>query len=235
MNENNFDNSDKKTKIGDKKDRSIFNRIFLWLSSFLIIILAVWGILKIAGSLSPNNESIENLPILEQDWIKGNKNSRVVLIEYSDFECPACAMYASIVNQIVKEFGDKIVLAYRHFPLKDKHKNAELAAYFTEAAGRQGKFWEMHDVIFEKQAEWAEKNNAEDLFIEYAKKLSLDVNLLNKDINSEEIKNKVDNDFKSGISAKVNYTPTLFLNGKKISPESYEDFKNIISQAIGNN
>ncbi|MEK7508222.1 MAG: thioredoxin domain-containing protein, partial [Patescibacteria group bacterium] len=87
-------------------------------------------------------------------WMKGNPSALVTLVEYSDFQCPACGSYYPIVKRIMAEFGDRINLTYRHFPLRRIHESADLAARASEAAGNQGKFWEMHDMLFENQARW---------------------------------------------------------------------------------
>ena len=206
---------------------------------FGIIIAVIIGGFVFVGVKFGKNSGFEAsvLPvnaISDSDWIKGNKESKITLIEYSDFQCPACVSYYPIIKQVIDSYGDKLVFAYRHFPLS-QHKNAELAAITAEAAGRQGKFWEMHDAIFNNQKEWSENSNAKELFIKYAGDISLNIEQLKSDMTSEELKNKVKSDLNSGISAGVNSTPTFFLNGKKISPQSYEDFKNIIEQSNSSN
>lgn len=93
--------------------------------------------------------------ISPDDWVQGDRNSKVVLIEYSDFQCPACAAYFPIIKQLNEEFDGKIAFVYRHYPLVNIHPYAEPMARAAEAAGKQGKFWEMYDMIFSKQAEWS--------------------------------------------------------------------------------
>ncbi|OGF63404.1 hypothetical protein A2926_03960 [Candidatus Giovannonibacteria bacterium RIFCSPLOWO2_01_FULL_44_40] len=176
-----------------------------------------------------NNSTASALDaVSEQDWWKGNKNAQIVLIEYSDFQCPACAIYYPLVNKLSEELGDKISFVYRHFPLK-QHQNAEPAAWAAEAAGRQGKFWEMHDLIFENQKIWSDQKNAEELFIKYAEALSLDMAKFKEDVGSKEINEKVESDYQSGLRAGVDSTPTFFLNGKRIqNSQNYEEFKNAV-------
>ena len=129
--------------------------------------------------------------------------------------------------------GAQVRFAYRHFPLP-QHKNAKLAATVAEAAGKQDKFWEMHDLIFQNQSDWSEEKNAAVIFAKYAQDLGLDLAQFQTDIASEEIKAKIENDYKSGVKAGVNSTPTFFLNGKKINnPRNYDEFKNAIEQALG--
>ena len=224
-------NNKQKDKNGKRK---LSQRIILWASAAVIIIAAVWGLLKITNNLSPASQSL-NMSASNSDWIRGNRNAKVILIEYSDFECPACAMYAPMLDRLAEEFGDKIALFYRHFPLKMIHKDAELAARAAEAAGRQNKFWEMHDMIFKNQDEWAGGGGAKNFFIKYADTLNLNAEQFKNDINSKEVKNKVNNDYQSGLAAGIDYTPTFFLNGQKITPKNYEDFRRIIGEAIRQN
>lgn len=172
--------------------------------------------------------------VAENDTVKGARDARTVLIEYSDFQCPACATYQPIVKQLAQDFDGKIAIVYRHFPLQ-QHTHAKLAAYASEAAGKQGKFWEMHDMIFETQKEWSSLNDARDTFIGYAEKLGLAPAQFVADIDSNEIAEKVDAQYKSGMRAKVNGTPTFYLNGEKLdTPRTYDGFKTVIGEVIAN-
>lgn len=173
--------------------------------------------------------------ITVSDQIKGSQNSKIELIEYSDFQCPACAGYYPYVKEMMVEYGDKIKFAYRHFPLQ-QHLNAPLAARAAEAAGKQGKFWEMHDLLFENQNSWANNSKPNDIFVGFASQLNLDVEKFQKDADSEEIKNKVGNDLKNGLKAGVNSTPTFFLNGKTLNPNamSPQKLKELIDAATKN-
>ncbi len=223
----------KQSKIKEKEQRKIkkiLKRIALWVSVVIGISAAIFVVIKSVDNYLPGQ--LANNSISDLDWVKGNKDANIILIEYSDFQCSACVHYFPLIKQLVQEFGNEIGFVYRHFPLKQAHHSAELAAWSAEAAGKQDKFWEMHDMIFENQNDWSSRN-AEKIFIEYAKFLNLDIEKFKKDINSKEIKNKVENDFQSGIKAGINSTPTFFLNGEKIkNPRNYDEFKNIINQTI---
>ena len=196
---------------------------------------AIFGTVKLASnndSDGGNSSASSVFSVSESDWTKGNKEAAATLIEYSDFQCPACGAYYPLVKQLSQEFGDKVLFVYRHFPL-DQHKNAELASYAAEAAGKQDKFWEMHDLIFEGQKEWSDSEDARALFAKYAASLNLVAEQFQKDIDSAEVKAKVEKDYQSGLNAKVNSTPTFFLNGKKLqNPRSYEEFKKILEAAV---
>lgn len=161
-------------------------------------------------------------------WTKGSVGAPTKLIEYSDFQCPACAAYYPMVKAIVNDLGDNIYFEYRHFPLP-QHHNASLAAQAAEAAGRQGKFWEMHDKIFDNQTSWSEKPNPKQEFVNYAESLNLNINQFNSDIDSKAAIDSVKNSYAAGVSDQVDSTPTFLLNDKKIAnPRSLEEFKQII-------
>lgn len=204
------------------------------------ILAIIVGALKFTSGNSSSNQTLgeatSNLPAVNSsDWVKGEKGAKVTLIEYSDFQCPACATYYPILKQLNQEFGDKMQFVYRHFPLK-KHLNAELVARAAEAAGRQEKFWEMHDLIFENQGKWSDDKNAEAKFVKYAQSLNLDLEKFKANLNSQEIKEKVKSDLQGGLGAGVSATPTFFLNGVKLqNPQNYEEFKRIIEDTIKNN
>ena len=205
-----------------------------WVISTLVLGGMVFGMVKIASRNSQDNKQPLSLTssVIESDWIKGNKEAKIVITEYSDFQCPACASYYGVVKQIHKDFGDNLAIVYRHFPLRQIHANAEIAALSAEAAGKQGKFWEMHDMIFENQKKWEGEKNAGEIFIKYGEDLGLNIEKFKQDLDSKEVKDKVEADYQSGIKAGVNHTPTFFLNGAEIqNPRSYEEFKNIINEA----
>ena len=205
-----------------------------WGVSALVLGGMIFGMVKIASHNSPNNKIPLSLTsaVIESDRIRGNKEAKVVLTEYSDFQCPACASYHQIVRQMHNDFGDKLAIVYKHFPLRQTHANAQIAALSSEAAGKQNKFWEMHDMLFENQKNWESEKNAKEIFIEYALKLGLNLEQFRQDLESKEVKDKVEADYQSGVKAGVNHTPTFFVNGVEIqNPRSYEEFKNIINDA----
>jgi predicted DsbA family dithiol-disulfide isomerase len=216
------------------KKAKLAKRIALWVGVFSLLSGGIFGMVRLA-SHSPSSPPLSLIEsISESDWFLGKKDSKAVLIEYSDFQCPACRYYHPIVKDLNNEYNNSLTFAYRHFPLP-QHKNAKMAAYAAEAAGKQGKFWEMHDLIFKNQSEWSskEKNKAKDFFMKYASDLDLDMDQFKKDIISDIIKDKVDNDLKSGQRAGINSTPTFFLNGKKINnPRDYDGFKKLIEETF---
>lgn len=210
---------------------------WIWPTAFVAVIVVLVGLLVLVNNNFQGKPIVDVLltnPINANDHTEGNDKSSVTLVEYSDFQCPACGAYYPLVKKINDEFKDKIYFAYRHFPLS-QHKNAKLAAYVAEAAGKQGKFFDMHNMLFDNQLTWSESNDAQKIFTEYAVKLGLDMEKFNIDIKSKETIQKVDADAISGVNSGVDSTPSFFLNGKKIeNPQNYEEFRKIINDAINN-
>lgn len=162
-----------------------------------------------------------------------SKPGTAVLVEFSDFQCPACGMYYPLVKQLKSDFGDQLEVVYRHFPLKNIHRNAELAARASEAALIQDKFGEMHNVLFERQKEWSESGQASSLFLAYAVDIGLDGAKFSEDIEKSELYDKVNRNYQEGIRLNLTGTPTFFLNGKKIiNPKSYDEFRELIKKSI---
>lgn len=166
-------------------------------------------------------------------WFKGNENAAVTLVEYSDFECPACASYYPFIKQLADDFPDDLKIVYRHFPLTSIHRYALPAARAAEAAGNQGKFWEMHDKLFENQRSWERNSQADEIFEAYAGELGLNLEQFRKDYNDGSTKSKVQSDARLGQQNNVTGTPSFFLNGRKISnPRGYTELKQLIQNEI---
>ncbi len=207
----------------------------IWVVLVLILIGSIVG----AVILAKRNPNLATGPrqlalaVSATDWTKGSATNLVSLVEYSDFQCSACAFYYPWVKRLGEDFADSLAITYRHFPLRSIHPNAQLAAEVSEAAGRQAKFWEMHDLLFEKQTEWDKSTKPLELFTSYAQSLNLDLVKFADNLEDREIKNKIEADYQSGVRSGVNGTPTFFINGEKINnPRSYEDFAALIAQAL---
>ncbi len=228
--------AEKGQAVSGKNQRKMFKKLGLWASGFVVLGVLVFALTRLNGGGDASGGTASLLgTLLPRDRSEGNASSTVVLIEYSDFQCPACASYYPIVKRVVKDYKDRILFAYRHFPL-GQHKNANLAARASEAAGKQGKFWEMHDMIFEKQTEWSESGDAKKLFTGYATSLGLNKETFLSDIDSPDIKSKVKDDYDGGFAAGVNATPTFFLNGMKLqNPSNEAGFRTLIDAAIAGN
>lgn len=173
------------------------------------------------------------LDIVADDWVYGNKDAKVTVVEYLDFECEACGAYYPITTQLKEEYKDNMRFVVRYFPLPG-HKNSLTAAKAVEAAGKQGKFWEMYGMLYEKQTEWSEKQVADQtLFEKYALALNLNMDQWKQDVESKEVEDRIQRNYKEAVKLNLPGTPSFFLNGKKIeSPRGYEPFKKLIEDAM---
>ena len=176
---------------------------------------------------------VTTLSVTDKDWVKGTANAPATLIEYTDFQCPACGAYYPILDQLSKDLGDKMRFVVRHYPLVQIHKNALAGSRAAEAAGRQGKFWEMYDLLFANQKEWS---LAEDPMMSilpaYAGRIGLDVEKFRRDMADATLDDKITADRSSGNELKITGTPTFFLNGERLdNPTSVESFKKMIEAA----
>lgn len=214
--------------------RKTLKRMAMWVFIAGALIGSVFAVYNYGNS--PEITAMIVGAVNPADQVFGNSDSKVILIEYGDFQCPACAKYEPLVQKIRNDYEDRIGFVYRHFPLS-QHKNAPITAYASEAAGKQGKFWEMHDRIYAGQNEWANLSSekAGNVLTKYAEDIGLDLTLFASQTDSSEIKNKVDADSQSGLKAGVNSTPTFILNGKRIQPRSYDEFKQFIEQELAAN
>lgn len=206
----------------------------------LLTLLVIVGVVGAVGygllTLSDPGTSFSPplaLQVEEMDNIKGNEQAPVTLVEYGDYECPGCAAYAPIVAQAVSNFGDDLRVVYRHFPLPN-HANSLPAAYAAESAANQGKFWEMNDLLFLQQREWMVETDPKAKFEEYAQTLELDIEKFKLDMDSQEVKDKVQRDATSGEASAVNATPTFFINGEKVErlPGTPQAFFDLIQKEV---
>ncbi len=158
-----------------------------------------------------------------------SSTAKVTIVEYSDYQCPACAYYHPIVDSLKQEFGDDLSVEYKYFPL-NSHQYAALAARAAEAARNQGKFLEMHNMLFENQQQWSSSNNPISSIINYARELDLDMDKFRQELNAAETQQIVMEEKQEGIQRGVNSTPTFYINGEKLeqNPNTYNGFKSII-------
>lgn len=177
---------------------------------------------------SPISGEITNV-----DHTKGSETAQITLIEYADFQCPTCAAYTPVLEQLLATYPEDIRVVYRYFPLQTIHPNATIAAQAAEAAAKQGKFWEMHEKLFDTQADWNRLANPRDTFTDYAEELGLDTEQFKNDMDSKEVKNRVQADYRSGVAAGVSGTPTFYLNGEFLeNPRGFDAFKDVIEAKL---
>lgn len=149
-------------------------------------------------------------PVSIKDHIQGNDNAVIELVKYGDYQCPHCARAYPIVKRMQEQLGDKLRFVFRNFPLAKIHPEATIAAIATEAADLQGKYWEMHDIIFENQDQLSYA-----FLLDCADQLGLDRRQFEEGMANPGFTEKVEADFESGIRSGVNATPTFFINGEK--------------------
>ena len=154
--------------------------------------------------------------ISDADHVRGAEDADVTMTVYADFQCPACLTESEVIARAWREIQDEVRLVFRHFPL-DTHRFAFQAARYAEAAGKQGKFWEMHNLLFSNQTVWSPLEDATLFFEGYAEEVGLDMDQLHVDIESAETRAKINADQQSGIRAGVRSTPAMYLNGRLIS------------------
>lgn len=217
-------------------DRSRKIKATLWIFVVAIVVLSIGGLIWFAATQGEEiSEGVLSQGEYDNDWRSGNSDSSVVLVEYADFQCPACGSYHPILKQLKEVYGDRVSFVFRHFPLTQIHRQAELAGIAAEAAGLQGKFWEMHDMLFENQREWSNNSDAEEIFIDYARELSLDTNKFKSDLDVRELRNKVRDQASGGTRSGVRGTPSFFLNGDKINnPRNFDDFSRLLDATLAN-
>lgn len=158
-------------------------------------------------------EATESAELLER---------KVVVVEFSDFQCPACREVEGFVSQLMAKYGDDVSLYYRHFPLEQSHPNAKLAAIASEVVAEKGKFWEYKEVLFENQDEWSGEKDPAELFASYAVDLEIDREDFLEGLRGERAKGLVEEDLRTAVALGVDATPTFFVDGKKVSSVELE-------------
>ena len=212
-------------------------RIVFWSIFVIVLALIVWGLI-----VALNKPAAGSLPDLgtpapvstTTDHIEGSADAPVTLIEYGDFQCPACGDYAPIIGQLFAAEGSTTLrVVFRNFPLP-QHQNALISAQAAGAAGNQGKFWDMYRLLYAGQLAWQDQSDADarTTFDGYATTLGLNMAQFDADIDSAAVKTKIQDDQAEGQTLAISYTPTFFVNGKVIeNPQGYDAFKAAIDAA----
>ncbi|MGB4247874.1 MAG: thioredoxin domain-containing protein [Pseudohongiellaceae bacterium] len=222
-------------KIREQKQREAEQRsarqklvakVAMFVLTPLIIIVVLYAMMGQGEVYSP-------IEIAEVDHVRGNPEG-VKLVVYADFQCPACATEYMLMAQAWNSISDRTQMVYRHYPLTATHPHAWTAATYAEAAGRQGKFWEMYDLLFINQAYWSTLGDAEVRaeFEGYIEQLDLDVEQARVDIRAEDLIQKIRNDQRSGTRSGVRGTPTLFVDGRLVPiPRTSAEIVALINEA----
>jgi protein-disulfide isomerase len=175
-------------------------------------------------------------PITSSDHTKGPADAKVTLIEYGDYQCPACGAYEPIVEQLEQAYSGRVLFVFRNFPLTQLHQDAMPAAEAAEAAALQGKFWEMHDLLYKDQNVWSD-TSADQVFAKYyngyAQSLGLDMTKFSADATGSMVGQKIQSDVAAANASVVDHTPTFFVNLTEIpNPTSYQQFASILDAAL---
>ena len=169
-----------------------------------------------------------NLPVTDRDHIRGRVDAPITLLEYGDYECPDCFHAAPIVNQLRARMGDRMRFVFRHFPQSAVHPHASAAAQAAESANAQGKFWEMHDVLFKHQKDLADHD-----ITHFGLLIGLEIYRLQAEIGAERYAARVREDYESGIASGVKGTPTFFINGQRYrGPVSVDALADAIESSL---
>jgi protein-disulfide isomerase len=217
-------------KQTEQQKQNSFKKFGIWIGGAIVLILIIWGVVA-ATSNAPKNQTPTAPAITSADISTGSANAKANLIEYADFECPACATNAKYVEQLEAAYPKDLRVGFRFFPLP-QHQYGMTTAQVAFAANKQDKFWEMYKLLFDNQATWAASSNGQTFFDNYAKQLNLDINKFHQDENAQATKDFINNDFTKGEDIGINSTPTFYLNGNLIQPDNYEAFKSLVDNEI---
>ena len=186
----------------------------------IILGLGVAAALAVAAMMTPGSESTPATTLASIDAspetarVRGRDDAALQLVEFGDYQCPTCAAYHRMVSEVMSRYPADVRLEFHHFPLVSIHGNSYYASMAAEAAAEQGKFWEMHDLIFERQGIWAPTSNAESMFAGYAEELGLDMDLFRAAARSNEAEARVNKDVSQARGLNLNSVPSFFVDGR---------------------
>lgn len=202
-----------------------------WIIFGVAVVAILAGLVAFSRQSSVNVEGVNNNTVRTTadessaitDQIFGKKDSKVTVIEYGDFQCPGCGTFHTNFAPIMDDYKDKITFVFRNFPITQIHPNARVAAASAEAAGLQGKYWEMWNILYERQNDWGTlgADVRDGQFEKYATQLGLDITKFKEDVTSAKVATKINFDQSLGKANGVTGTPTLFLNGKTLETDKY--------------
>lgn len=187
-----------------------------------------------ASTQKPSSSSSSFLIGANPPHTRGSEKAPVTLEEFGDFECPPCGALHPLMKKIEADYGhEKVRIVFRQFPLPQIHKHAIVAAYAAEAAGFQGRFWEMYDKLYMDQATWSKAPDARTFFVDYARDIGLDVGRFVRDTTSPDAEARVRFDYERGRSLGVTGTPTVFINGRMLPANTTDqDLRAMIDAVI---
>lgn len=188
---------------------------FIVIGTVLLLVVASgwWSY----SSRKPGGSSTTGTSGAQPPHTLGPVDARVKIEEFGDFQCPSCGTLHPVLKKLESEYDSRVALTFREFPLAPIHPNAVEAARAAEAAGLQGRFWQMHDLLYDYQPAWSDSNNVRSVFAQYATDMGLDAARLRQDMDSQLVKDRLAADQRRAISVGVTGTPTLFINGREVA------------------
>ncbi len=208
---------------------SLVSRTAPWAGATALVLLAVVVLYFFTGAAA--TEPSKAAPVATNDITYGPADAKLTVIEYSDFQCPFCAEYAKWMTQLRQKYGDRVEFVFRNYPLST-HEWASIAAKVGYAASLQGKFWEMHDLLFEKQDEWAASDDPRPYFDAYAESLGLDMDKFHADADAQSTTDFIKRQAAEAKKAGVTHTPWFDIGGESVLPRSLEQFDKAIQEAL---
>lgn len=190
----------------------------LLIGSLIVTLVVVIGVSVIftKKANAPAAPVVDTAQYLQKEThVRGNATASATLVEFSDFQCPACKAAQPLVSELEKKYGDKLKVVYRHFPLRQVHPHAAIAARAAEAAANQNAFFVYHDKLFAEQATWEKESDPSKFFLQYAKDLKLDTKKFETDLKDASLDERISVDEQDALALGVNATPTFYLNGKQ--------------------
>ena len=200
-----------------------------WVGGSLLLLLAVVALYFFTGAAA--SETARTPPPTSDDISFGPADAPLTVIEYSDFQCPFCAEYATMLATLRAKYGDHVRFIFRNYPLAN-HEYATIAAKAAYAASLQGKFWEMHDLLFQNQAEWSESDDPRPYFDAYAESLGLDLERFHADADAQSTKDFIEQQATAGKQGGVSHTPWFVVGDSVVLPRSLEEFDKLIQEAL---
>ena len=202
------------------------------IATVLLLVGAVFFLNRESSNIdSANSAPVDQSKLIREDSWQTNPNGKVTIVEFLDYECEACGAAHPILKEVKEKYGDQINLVVRHFP---NHFNSIAAANAVEVAGEQGKYWDMHNKVFESQTEWSEQRSSQDdKFLQYATEMGLNMDQFKQSFEAKKFTEKINRDKNEGLSIGVDATPTFFVNGaKKVGVLSLAEWTKIIDEEL---
>ncbi|HWA52361.1 MAG TPA: thioredoxin domain-containing protein [Patescibacteria group bacterium] len=204
----------------------------LIITAAVTLLILIGGVILLSKGGTAKPTPVDSSFLVKSDSHQTNPGAKVTVVEFGDYECPACGAAYPITKQVLSTYGSQINFVFRNFPLP-QHKNAPMAAEAAEAANAQGKFWEMHDKLYDTQNDWADLDNPFNTFVGYAKDLGLNTDQFKSDVQGNKYANVISTDTNDGNAIGINATPTFYVNGIALSGvPSFDDFKSAIDPLL---